>query len=348
MGMSNNTLPGIERRTFLKTAAAGSAISIAGCLGDDESNGELSDTIAVGATSPVYPVFYYPLFPVLEERLAENHGVELVTETFAGPTAMTGGFMQGEIDVGYLTPAAITNQRNEGVPVVAIGTVVHQFYHSLVVDPSIDDWDDLEGADVAVHEPLTSSTVLTEAMIAEELGSVDAVEYQNILGTTERMASLEAGEVDAIIAFLSGAFQAEADGYGEILGFPWEYDHLADIPANGWVLPEPDLDDNEEQMEILMTEMQAAYDEVYEEDSEDIVDRALDTDVGYPEFGEDVWIDAFETAVENDLWPRDYETNMSEERMEESIDLSVELDLLDEDDRISAGEILDDRFVGEI
>ncbi|WP_436348246.1 ABC transporter substrate-binding protein [Natronorubrum sp. FCH18a] len=238
-------------------------------------------------------MFYYPLFPVLEERLAENHDVELVTETFAGPTVMTGGFMQGEIDVGYLTPAAITRQRNEGVPVVTIGTVVHQFYHALVVDPSIDGWDDLEGADVAVHEPLTSSTVLTEAMVAEELGSVDAVNYQNILGTAERMASLEAGEVDAIIAFLSGAFQTEADGYGEILSFPWEYDHLSDIPANGWV-------------------------------------------------------HVFETAVENDMWPRDYETNMSEERMENSIDLSVELDLLDEDDRTPPNEILDDRFVGEI
>ena len=34
--------------------------------------------------------------------------------------------------------------------------------------------------------------------------------------------------------------------------------------------------------------------------------------------------------------------------MENSIDLSVELDLLDEDDRVPADENLDDRFVGEI
>lgn len=347
MGMPNNSLPGIDRRAFLKTATVGSTAAIAGCIGG-ENDDELEDTITVGATSPVYPVFYFPLFPVLEERLAENHGVELETKTFAGPTAMTGGFMQGEIDVGYLTPAAITRQQNEGVPVVAIGTVVHQFYHALVVDPSIDGWDDLEGADVAVHAPLTSSTVLTEAMVAEELGSVDAVNYQNILGTTERMASLESGEVDAIIAFLSGAFQTEADGYGEILSFPWDYDHLSNIPANGWVLPEPELNENEEHYELLMTEMQAAYDQVYEEDTEDLVERALASDVGYPEFPPDVWADAYETAAENEMWPRDYETNMSEERMEESIQLSVDLDLLDDDDRVPASDILDDRFVGTI
>lgn len=47
------------------------------------------------------------------------------------------------------------------------------------------------------------------------------------------------------------------------------------------------------------------------------------------------------------MWPRDYETNMSEDRMEELIQLSGDLDLVD-DDRVPANETLDNRFVGTI
>ncbi|WP_436348248.1 twin-arginine translocation signal domain-containing protein [Natronorubrum sp. FCH18a] len=43
--MSNNSSPGVERRTFLKTAAVGSTAAIAGCVGGDSDDGELSDTI---------------------------------------------------------------------------------------------------------------------------------------------------------------------------------------------------------------------------------------------------------------------------------------------------------------
>lgn len=374
MPQGKSTTNGVNRRRFLKGAAGVAGIgAVAGCIGGDgeevrtvivEEEGEevvrtvvvtpepddvLPDTIAFGAASPVFPVFYFPYFPIMAERMQENYGVTMEAVSYGSAVGMTGGFMQGEIQLGYLSPVEATRRINQGLPIVSPTTQVHQYYHALSVDPDmIEDWSDLEGADVAVHSPLSSATVLTEALVSKNLGSADAVNYQNIIGTTSRMAALEAGEVDAAIAFLSGAIQTEEQGYGRIIDSPFNYDDLTNFPVNLWFAPEPQIDENEEMYRIIVQEMQASYTEIYQEDTEDLVDRALATDVNYPQFPEEVWHQAFEMAAENEMWPADYATNLSEDRLEQSIQAHIDLGLIDEDERLPASDLIDTRFVGEI
>jgi ABC-type nitrate/sulfonate/bicarbonate transport system substrate-binding protein len=234
-----------------------------------------------------------------------------------------------------------------GHPIVLLGGV-HVGCFELFGTEQVRAIRDLKGKTVAVHSPLSASTVLTKALIERGLGSADAVEYQVVIGTTNRMAQLEAGEVDGISAFLSGAFQTVEQGYGRILDSPYGYDELSHFPVNLWFAPQGDIDENEEMYRVLVQEMQEAYRLIYDEDTEDIVSRALATDVNYPEFPEAVWHNVFELAAENTMWPKDYETNMSTERLNKSIDTLIDFGLIEEEDRLPPEDILDTRFVGEI
>lgn len=378
MPQGDHQTSGPNRRRFLKAAVGTAGVGLlAGCTGGDGGEPEtvirtvegeertviqtvevtpeeepedvLPDTVALGAASPVFPVFYFPYFPIMAERMQEKYGVTMEAVSYGSAVGMTGGFMQGEIQLGYLSPVEATRRINQGLPIVSPTTQVHQYYHALSVDAeNIDEWEDLRGKDVAVHSPLSSASVLTEALVNKNLGSPDEVNYQNIIGTTNRMAALEAGEVDAAIAFLSGAIQTEEQGYGRILDSPYNYDDLTDFPVNLWFAPEPKINENEEMYRILVQEMQASYAQIYEEDTEDLVERALATDVNYPAFPEEVWHRAYEMASENSMWPADYATNMSEDRLEMSIRAHIDLGLISDDERLPASELLDTRYVGEI
>ncbi|RQG87906.1 ABC transporter substrate-binding protein [Natrarchaeobius halalkaliphilus] len=350
-----------NRRTVLKSTVGAGLVGVAGCLGDengetddgetddgtsdddggatddgtgDEGDVAFPDEIQIGVPSPTEPVYAFPIYGDFQSQLDE-HGTSLERTMFNGFTPMVAALMSGEIDFGYLTVEGIVGAINEGFPIVAFSGFLDEYVFVMIASPEIDTWEDLEGGRAATHSPNSMSTVVGEVMIDEELGS-DAVDLINILGATDRLAALEADEVDAAIVPYSAALNAEDEGIGSILAAPWEYEKLQSNLASAWITLEDTYDENTDLYRTMADELSVSYEATYDGDLSEVTEQAL---AGggevFPDYGQDIWEQSLETVREIDVWPRD--GDIPTENLERSQDLLVETGILEEDDRIDDG-----------
>lgn len=344
----------MERRKFLTTAGAASAgIAISGCLGDDNGNGNgaaadtdgtvsMPDPYRIGANGPSAPIWEFPAFPLFSDRLEEEHNSDTERTAFMGFSDVVAGIISEEAEICYLSLQAVINARAEGLPIVAFLGNANEYNFPIVVSDTIDSWDDLDGEAIAVQGTSGVSYASTRAMVNEELGDPDAVEYQTMAGTENRLAALESGEIDAAAVFTSGALAAEIDGYGRPIAFPWEYEITQDQTVLVWATLEPNIESNAEMLQETADHLIAAQQDVYEEDVETMVNDALATDV-YAEFGSDVWEESLETARENGLWSDD--GVITQDQVDRGQDLLERADLIDSEDRVDLEDIFVDEFV---
>lgn len=342
----------MRRREYIsRTIAGGSILGIAGCLGGGDSNGSEDpegtgtssfsppDTATVGFPSPALGIFDYAVFPGFQNQL-EDSTVE--RQVFNGYSPMVASFVRGDHNFGFMALPAAIDAINEGFPLSVLSAHTEEHAFSLIVQNDISSWDDLEGGSVAVHSPSSTSTAAAKAMVEQELGDPNAVEYTNILGTPNRLSAMQSGQVDAASVFASGGYNAEAEGYAQVLGVPWEYDVLSDQVGFVWVTLDDVLEENEALLEYYINNMHESYSYLYETDSGTVVDEALTTDI-YPDFARDAWVQTLNEVKEVELWPED--GGMSAENLERAQDLLVNTDLITEDERVSRDELVDDRFL---
>lgn len=354
----------MRRREYISKAVVGSSIvGIAGCIGGSGNNNQTTtentgngnpngtengsggnsfsppETATVGFPSPALGIFDYAVFPGFQNQL-EGSSVE--RQVFNGYSPMVASFVRGDHNFGFMALPAAIDTVNEGFPLRVISGHTEEHAFSLIVQNDISSWEELEGGTVAVHSPSSTSTAAAKAMIEQELGDPDAVEYTNILGTPNRLSAMQAGEVDAASVFASGGYNAEEEGYAQVLGVPWEYDVLSDQVGFVWVTLDSVLEENEDLLEYYITNMHDSYSWLYETDTGTIVDEALATDI-YPDFSRDAWVRTLNEVKEVDLWPED--GGMSEENLERAQDLLVNTGLIAEEDRVNRDQFVDDRFL---
>lgn len=357
----------MERRKFLTAlGTTGIGVTVSGCIGGDDENGdpengdaddgetdadddgdaegevEMPDPYRVGCNGPSAPVWEYPAFPLFGSRLDEEHGGEAERTAFMGFTDVVSGVVSEEAEICYLSLQALINARAQDVPIIAFLGNANEYNFPIVISEEIGGWDDLEGETVAIQDTSAVSYASTRAMVNEELGDPDAVEYQVMAGTENRLAAIESGEIDAAAVFTSGAFAAESEGFATILGYPWDYEVTRDQTALVWATLEPKLQEENDMLATTAEYLNDAQSEVYEEDPETLVDQALDTGV-YAEFGEDIWLDSFDVARENELWAEDGQ--IEDEQVERGQDLLESAGLLDEEDRVERDDIVTDEFM---
>ncbi|RQG87950.1 hypothetical protein EA462_13895 [Natrarchaeobius halalkaliphilus] len=360
----------MRRRSFIKASGAvGTGLVIAGCTGDgngdgngtDDGNGtgngngngngddtgnddlEMPDTIRIGTPSPDAPTWEMSSHPGLQYALEDRgHDTDLTREQFTGFTGMAAAFVSDEADMGYMGLSSLINAIEEGFPLVGFAGYINEYVFPVVVSSDIDGWEDLRGGDVAIHDPDSISTPSAQITIREELGSIDDVNYRSILGTTNRLSALEAGEVDGAAVFDSGAYQAEAEGYGQVLSHPTEYDVLNQQTVALWVTLEENLEENPEVYGEIADCLRQGHGELYERDGDEVLDDALASGI-YPDFDRENHQQSFEIIREAELWPDGID--ITEEELERSLDVLEATGLIDEDRRLSRDEVFDDRFV---
>ncbi|RQH02309.1 ABC transporter substrate-binding protein [Natrarchaeobius oligotrophus] len=352
----------MRRRTFIRAGgAAGVGIALAGCTGNGNGNGngngagngngngaddgdlEMPDTIRIGTPSPDAPTWEMSSHPGLQYALEDRgHDTELTREQFTGFTGMAAAFVSDEADMGYMGLSSLINAIEEGFPLVGFAGYINEYVFPVVVAPEIEEWEDLRDGDVAIHDPDSISTPSAQIAIREELGSIDDVNYRSILGTTNRLSALEAGEVQGAAVFDSGAYQAEAEGYGRVLSHPTEYEQLNQQTVGLWVTLEENLDENEEVYGEIADCLAQGHGELYERDEDEVLDDALDSGI-YPDFDRDAHQQSFEIVKEAQLWPDGID--ITEEELERSLDVLEATGLVSEDRRLSRDEVFDDRFV---
>lgn len=333
-----------SRRRVLKSVG-GTAVSalVTGHARPNSTRAQESDfpdTFTIGTPSPASPIWEFAAWPAFQNRIEQEFGSTVERKVFQGFTPLVSAFIRNEVDMGYVSLASLVKAKHQGLPIIAPMGYAQQYIFPLITSPSISSWSDLRGKKVAVHSPSAVSTATARVMVKEELGNEDAVEYQNILGTPNRLSALESGNVDAASVFLSGALQAEKSGNAKILAKPWKYDRLATQTTVLWGVSERSLDQNPDLFSGVVNQMKRSYEWLYETKPETIVDQALSTGI-FPEFSEDVWLETFEQVRSHNLWARN--GNVQKRQLRKAQDVLVSTGLIEE--RIPRNEIVTERFL---
>lgn len=315
---------------FLQTLGAGAVgASSAGCAGRFDDR-DLSNTVTIGYPSPALPVYNFALFPGIHDELSKV-GAKLEMKQFKGYTPMVSALVTGEISAGVLSLTSILRARAQDFPVVAPLGYTREYAFALVTAPEIERWADLRDRTIALHSPLSVSTVTGRTMVNERLGAVDAVDYEYIVGTPNRLAAIESGEVDAAVVFVSGALQAEREGTARVLGYPWQFDRLADQTTAALVTPGEAVEKRRESVQRFVDAALAAYGRLYETDPATVAESALATDA-FASFPQSVWEEAFREVRQERIWPRDGGLNRA--AIQRAQDVLVETDMIDSEKRL--------------
>ncbi|WP_124190076.1 ABC transporter substrate-binding protein [Natrarchaeobius oligotrophus] len=350
VGMLNSNTQG--RRRFLKAAGVGTVVGLAGCTGtngdddtadDDDGNGtadgstddsdaELPDTIGIGTPSPVQPLYYFSVFPEFQELMEDRHGVTVELTNYGGYASMIAGLFQEEVHIAPQAPLSVINSLNEGMDLVSPLSFVQGYPQPLMATPEIESWEDLEGETIALHDPQAGTTFSVKLMVRENLGSMDAVDYDYIFGSDSRYAAIEAGEVVAATVSATLGARAERDGF-TILEEGLERDE----PFQLWTMMRQNWEQNPELYDVIVNTLHEAQTNMYEVDEDDIVDRALDIPVDRPEsYGDldrEIAIDVFERMRNLNTWPE--EGGLSNAAIEQVQDTIVDVEEMDEEDRVN-------------
>lgn len=296
-----------------------------------------------GATgSPFKPIYWYAWVPGLSQVLDEKYGIDVKIKTFNGFTAVVAGLFQEETFMAHVTMDAIVNAVNQGIDIVAPVGWVNHYVFPVIASPEIESWEDLQGKKLALHSPSSMSTMAGKTLAKEMLGPDHNVEFTFILGTPNRVAAIESGDVAAAAVSLAGAFSAQDRGIANILSFPWDVERLRGHAPNAWVLMRENWNERRESIGVVVEELITAYNRMYEVDPETVVEQAKASGE-YGAFDVATRVNAHTTAVENNMYARD--GGLQEERIEKAQDVMVETGIISEDERISRDDFVEDDFL---
>lgn len=323
-----------NRRGFLKAggaASAGMIAGMAGCLGNgdggDGDDGVFPDTLRVGHPSPARPVYNVPTYTTFLDRMADR-GVTVEPHTFSGFTGVIAGMVSDEVDIAYTTPPSLVNSTNEGFPIRAISELSQRFAQMIITQPHVESWDELEGETLVAHSPQSFSALVLKSSVAANLGSVDAVDYQYIIGTPNRLAAMEAEETLATTVFTSGAISAEEEGYARMFHNPNDQNDAMTLAQ--WTVLEGKIEENPEMYQAFVDEMTASYQDIYDGDSQELANDAINSPTNFPEFGADIWAQTIDQAKEDEMFPRTKAEQSTSEKLSRSLELAVLTELIEE------------------
>ncbi len=335
----------MDRRQFIAGVGATSAgIALSGCIGDNGEDG-FGDAYQIGVNGPTAPVWEFAAFPLFDDRAQEENDMEAERTAFQGFSDVVAGAVSEEADFCYISLQALITSRAEGIPIKAFLGNGNEYVFPLLTTDEIDSWEDLEGETVGVQDTSAVSYASTVAMVNEELGDPEAVEYSSMAGTENRIAAIESGELDAAAVTASSAFAAEEEGYASILAFPWEYEVTNNQTALVWATTEDKIENDTEAVQEVADLLIEAQGDVYEEDAGDLIERAQEYDF-YPSFevGDGPWEDSLDLAREYELWAQD--GDITQEEMDRAQDLLLDTDLIEEENEVDdVNEIFTDEFL---
>ncbi|RQG87897.1 hypothetical protein EA462_13625 [Natrarchaeobius halalkaliphilus] len=353
-----------NRRNVLTAVGAGLTIGVAGCAGDDNGNGNgtgngngnggatgdddgngdgddvLPDTLRLAHPGPTRPTYAAPQYAYFLEEM-ESRGVTIEPVTFDGFSPMIAGMISGDVEIGYVTPPSLANAIAEGFPVSSFMELSQAFSQQICTAPGIDSWDEIEGETFILHSPSSFSAMVGRNAVEANLGDPEAVEYQYIAGTPNRVAAIEAGEGVATTAFLGGVLDAEEEGIIQHFSNPNDdFDHMT---LATWATLDENLDQNEEMFQIFADVMLEAYEDMYERDLTEIVELIENAPTDFPGYSEEVWVDTFEIALENEMFPLDLDDHITDEKFTTSLELAERAELIEEVPDID--DLVDRRFL---
>jgi len=306
-----------DRRTFLKTTGAASAVGLAGCLGGGDGNENRVRFILNPAEADVeITEQYQPVFDYLESETSAEIEADR-TESYAG-TLQAMRNDQGE--VADISPSAVIAGENVVDIIgkrIAYGAAQYFSTITTTMDSGVEELTDLEGEGVNFSDVLSVSGSLTPLTMLSRAGldigdapAGDPADFES--NHSDHVTALEQMiERDDAVAAGTGAFvsaplvsqeqfdehsqdfvelSAEYDGAGDEIGD--EYDEL-DLLAVSDPLPRAPL--------VSRSGWDASVREEVEQALVDAPTEAFEHEEGYE--GEPLWFTGVEDATIDDYEP---------------------------------------------
>lgn len=284
---------------------------------------------AVGVPSP--NLSFFPLYVGQKEGQFADAGLDVdllaVTVGSTGMAALESGSLDAYAGLLDSAVSAIAAGGNYSV----ISAVKTQNDYTIVAQPEIANVEDLKGKKIAVQGPGNGTELQTKWLLDEIGVGSDSATYVAVGGSSDRIAALLAGQVDATITFAPGNFEAVSAGMHIIAEMS---DYIEDFPGVVLTAGDRQLESDGERMSDFLHAMYASSQWIYDNPVE-ALELAKETLGWDPEIVEE----AFAQYLEHKWWAT-AENAVVDERV---VQFAVDLANTYSDDQISvtADDVLD-------
>ena len=163
-----------------------------------------------------------PLFVAVEKGFFRNHGLEVEPVRFETADAAADALLRGDIDTDFALPMLVflTREQAASGTFVAYGfqldTPEHSHEALIVVNESnVKQLSDLNGKSIGVFPGVAAKTYLTEALVGAGLKREEI--QARPLQVQLHLQSLQAKQIDALLAYEPAVTQATTQGFARIL-----------------------------------------------------------------------------------------------------------------------------------
>lgn len=168
-----------------------------------------------------------------EKGFFEKEGLKVHLVTFRGTNLMLTALLAGELDYATILPF-LTGAAARGLPIRILGAVTKSSSYVMLARPEIDSVKALRGKKLGINSFGSSADFAAYAAVSRS--GMDPNKDVTILpiggGTSDRMAALASGSVDATVVTSPAEYQAEKQGL-RVLMSASELGALVRIPITG-------------------------------------------------------------------------------------------------------------------
>lgn len=212
------------RKLTLPASLTVLVLFLAACGGDDGDGGDAAagdeemTEVKFGVATQALIVSLSPYTTVPEELgYFEEEGLDVEVLGFAGGGPTIQAIDAGQIDVGIPPASSMFAAVSEGSEVRGFYTQITRNYLNPMVpeDSEIEEVIDLEGTTIGPQSLDSANVPLIRAMVSQEGGDPDSIDFVATGGPAEALNFLQSGEIDALA--LWDAAYADIEGQGQPL-----------------------------------------------------------------------------------------------------------------------------------
>jgi NitT/TauT family transport system substrate-binding protein len=241
------------------------ALIAVACGGDGDDGGGGGG--GGGDEDPIKVAYASDLDPndIADQIGIQAAGAEVVELT--EDSAVIAGLIRGDVDVGNIGLTEAIKATQTGVPIKVFYVSQSRFEFVMVAQEGIDSLDKLEGKRVAYHAPGSGTEILQRLLVRQfDPALEDKIKWVVLPESPNRAAAMIAGEIDVTSLEFADVLTLQEEGSFEILGGWNDIEGPSqDAISTVWVTSEEYYNENKDSLQDLATNLQAGYDQFYED-----------------------------------------------------------------------------------
>ncbi|HEV7956471.1 MAG: ABC-type nitrate/sulfonate/bicarbonate transport system periplasmic component-like protein [Microbacteriaceae bacterium] len=288
-------------------AALATVFTLSACSGGAGAPTEASD-----AAPALTVAFASDLDPndIAEYRAIVDSGAEI--EKLTDNDAAVAGIVNGNFDIANIDATSAVNAGQAGVPITVIypSQLLPEFV--FVAQSDIASVADLEGRSVAYHGAGSLTEVLPKEWVNQESPEIfDTIDWSALPESPNRAAAMVAGRIDATALEYGDVLTLQEEGDFNVLANWSDLEGESGAVINTvWVVNSEFLEQNRDAVADFLREVQASYDDFYNDKDAWIAEAEKQL----PDVNPDFLPEIYDYYVGVGMYARSGETPLTEER----------------------------------